>query len=1037
MSFPGTTQLQLAFTGGLKSIAANFSLDQPYLQNANNVVYNQYGQLDKRTGLSYLTRSIMGGGNIADGVAITTFNNELIIMDGQNLYTYDAQNNVWINRSSLFSTINNQKRILNNKISTQTNPDATSLNNLSLYLWEDNRPHPLTAAGVRYSVQDNATDAWIVADSLVYSNAVRPKVIANTQANQFNIYYQSASDVLSLQTVLTSRPQILTNQKLIITDGRPAIVDGYTNFAYDVTYAPVAPLISGYSALPTGPLIAYCGFNGLTVLDNNGTQYVVSSFVTTAACIAICTSPISGTTWIAYVTADNNPPFGLLVKNLTTGVVTQIASVDQNDIANVAIIEDLTAGNLNITYEMNNPTGNYTVNCVLTYKNTIINSQTQRQVGLASKPFVINDNIFINTIHATNLQATYFTQCLTQDFAIISKHSPSNGGTLRNNTLLAQCDTIFPDTFMFAGQRKGPFTSYENAQTVNLGVAGYTIDFSNVNAFNNVQCNNNLHIVGGIKNIYDGISCVEDNFHLFPELPDGYACDVQLQAGGNLTYNALTQPNQYQWTVVYEWTDNYQQVQRSGVGVANTAVTTTTGQGALITVPTLPLTAKINPRSPISIAIYRTQDSLPIFYKITDDNNPLINDTTVDTLTYVDNLSDKDIAANENLYTGSQLSNIAPPSCSIISLYQNRLFINQTEDQDVLWYSQNKFDQSQYNTLALDWNTYFIEGITSQLGAVTAISLLDQSLIIFKESSIFVLQGDGPNALFTAGQFNDATLQFTDTGCNNANSLVFITQNPNNPGGVLFKSAKGIYLYGQDNNLYYVGDAVQQYNDLTITSANVLANTNTVIFTTLEGTCLVYNYFFNTWTTWTSLPAVDATIWKGALTILTPRGDIMVQDLTDTIFTDTFDSATAYPVQMKVTLPWIRFNGAQNQQGYQCIYNCMLLGQLQGPHVLQTEIAYDYNPSILQTVLINSNIASVNMWGSLPIWGQQGGMWGNNIFSNYQFQINFKKFRCQAVQLTFTDLDPNPSAGFTLNGLSFEVLPLPGGMRLPTSNKVG
>jgi hypothetical protein len=764
-----------------------------------------------------------------------------------------------------------------------------------------------------------------------------------------------------------------------------------------------------------------------------------------------------------------------------------VNGVQSQPAVNLAIIEDVNPGALNVTCEVTqspNYTYNFangTANGYYNYLNnyTVQNNGTvsfigqQRGLGLYSKPFNYNRNIFVNTIRPTSLQATYFTLCLSKPvgftvgtgsgpsgrssqsasgFSVISKHNPQNAGTYRNNNILCQCDTFGTGQFLFAGQRKGAFTSFQNANTAILGVAGFTIDFESENAFNNVTSNNNLHIVGGIKKIYDGVSCVEDNFHFFPELPDGYGCDITLvngdaYNGGNLTYNPLTAPNLYQYVIVYEWSDNFGQVQRSGVSVANSVFTTQVGQGAQLIFPTLPITEKVNPRAGISIAIYRTQDNLPVFYKITDDNDPIINDNTVDFMTFTDTLSDLDIAANENLYTSSQLSNTAPPSCSLISLYQNRLFINQNEDPDVLWYSQNKFEQDQYNTLSLDWNTTFTEGINDRYGGIiTAVGLLDNNLAIFKESSIFILQGDGPNALATSGQFNDAYLLVADTGCNNPDSLCFITQTPNLPGGLLFKSNKGIYLLGRDTSITYIGSDVAQYNDYTITSATLLALSNQVVFTTLEGTCLVYNYYFNSWSTWgPNLSAADACIWQDQFCILQSNGTVMIQDNTNTVYQDTFDVSSnpeVSPISMSLVTPWIKFQG--NMQNYMSVYNCLLMGVFQGPHILNVGIAYDGNPANIANVLINSTICS-NQWGSNPIWGSNG-IWGDSSFANYQFMINFTKPRCQAIQLTISDLVNDGyatyvaniyNAAYSLTGLSFEVLPHAGGMRLPTSRVVG
>src|ERR1039458_8362619 len=200
MVFPGTTQLQLEFSGGLNSLISEFKLDQPNLQAANNAVYNQHGEIDKRTGFKYISTTILGGGNISNGSAITTFNNELLVMDGEKIYTYDSDNQVWISRGPLFSTVNDQIRVINTKIATQSNPDVASLNGFELFCWEDSRPVPVHGRGIRYSIREENTGAWVVSDRIVYPLGFGQKVIGCPNLNQFNLYYKSSSEVLFLQT---------------------------------------------------------------------------------------------------------------------------------------------------------------------------------------------------------------------------------------------------------------------------------------------------------------------------------------------------------------------------------------------------------------------------------------------------------------------------------------------------------------------------------------------------------------------------------------------------------------------------------------------------------------------------------------------------------------------------------------------------------------------------------------------------------------------------------------------------------------------
>jgi hypothetical protein len=1044
MPFPQTTIVPIQFSGGLNSKIASFKLDQPFLDACENGRYTLDGQIDKRPGFGLLSTDVQGGGNISSGSALTTFGGELLLLDGSKIYSYQSSNQTWINKGTIFSTVNSQVRVLNTKGATQSNPDVTTANGLSLYVWEDNRTFPTKANGVRYSIYNNTTGVLVLSDQQLYVDGSRPKVISD--GTTFFVFYAASANDLAGATIPVAAPSTVTSNVTSIATDAKASGSGQS-IPYDVC------LLAGV------PLVVYASQTGIRI-SNNGQAISADVLVQT---IAACTDSF-GNLWIAW---SSNTDTHIWAGSFVIGFGWQplfpshvLNSLQPQVSVTLGMCADIEAGNVNLTSEQTisgaaNVNNHFCNNFTIAPSGVVTFVGQMRGVGLASKPFRYGNNIFITSIAQSNLQSTYFTRCLTQglsyvpgttniqaanntslatNFALVSSHSPQNGGTYRTNSLLSQADPVSSGVFLFAGQRKGPFSTWQNATAVNLGCAGYLTEFGGANAFNNVQSNNNLHIVGGIKKIYDGVSCVEDNFLLFPEDAFGNGCSVVLSTGGgSLSWSSMN-PSQYQWCVIYEWTDNFGQVQRSAVSIAVNATTSAAGQKATLTGPTLRVTEKVQARSSIVISVYRTQANMPIFYKVTNDANPIINDPTTDFWTFVDMLSDAAIAANENLYTGSQLANSAPPPCSLISLYQQRLMINSTEDPDVLWYSQNKFEQDQYSTIALDFNPSFVEGVDSRYGnAITAIGLLDNNLAIFKERSIFLLQGDGPNPLNTAGQFNDAALLVSDTGCTNQNSLVFVTQTPNSPGGLLFQSPKGIYLLGRDQSLTYIGAPVEQYNGLTITSANLLAQTNEIVFTTEEGTCLVYNYFFNAWTTWTSLPAVDACVWQGQLCLLTNSGAVMMQDATGTVFADSHPNGVTYPVALKIRTPFLKLSG---MQGYQSIFGCYLLGTLQEPHVLQVSVAYDFNPSAQGNVLINSTIAGAGRWGGLPIWGSNGS-WGNgSLFSNYQFQINVNNPRCQAIQFTFEDVQPSPSKGFSLNGLALEVLALAGPMRLPKAAKV-
>ena len=190
--------------------------------------------------------------------------------------------------------------------------------------------------------------------------------------------------------------------------------------------------------------------------------------------------------------------------------------------------------------------------------------------------------------------------------------------------------------------------------------------------------------------------------------------------------------------------------------------------------------------------------------------------------------------------------------------------------------------------------------------------------------------------------------------------MVFVTQTQKYPGGLLFKSNKGIYLLGIDQSLYAIGKPVMNYNDLTITGAQLLTSTNEIAFTSIEGTIQVYNYYFDAWYDWKSLPCVASTVWQDNLVLLCSDGHVMIQEPAP-VYVDTFAYNIVKPVQMSLKTPWVKVSG--QLQGRSCVYSMMLLGTYQSPHILQIDVSYDYDPSIKDSVLINSNTAANNMGG--------------------------------------------------------------------------
>lgn len=1015
-------QMVFTFNGGLNSKTDTFELTAPQLLQADNVRFQLDGSISKRPGFKPLSKNILGGGQLATAVACQVFNNELLAFDGIFIYSYVESVDAWVNRGLAISLINNQREVINTRVAQQNNPDGTSCNGQELYMWEDTRSD---GEGIRYSVIDSATGSYVVSDVLLQSLAVTPKVVAND--NTFFLYYSPSAFTLFTRTVSSSTPNLVSKVNHTYNDGA-----GPSNaaFIYDVTM---------YNGLP---LLVYASNSGIKVVYN-GASTVVSSFLSSITLLSVMVTA-AGNIWISYNSA--NVLYVMTLNHQFNVTLSPTVVNSSSSVANIAMIEDITLNSCNLTYEITNtPNNNYIQNVVVKENGSLVffiqpsgnpgNSQTLRSVGLASKPFKYNNQLFINTIYQSKNQSTYFCVCLTQQMKVISKMNPGVGGIYRNSPILAQCDPLSTDAgqFMFANQKKGAFQTNDNISYSLLGVNASYLDFTNVNSFNSAVGANNLHIVGAVEKVYDGFSVVEDNFHLYAENDVGSGCDITFTSGGQL------QAGQYQYLICYEWTDLNNQVQR-GQPSLPTIVMATAGEAAVLTIPTLRITDKLAERSPVSIAVFRTiiVNGVPssIFYKVTTDSAPIINDATVDTLTFTDVTSDLQIAGNEPIYTTSQLYNQAPPACSLICPFLTRIFLSGLEDPNVIWTSQDRFELDNYNTIPVEFSPLLIEGINPTGDAITAMAELSGNAIIFKANTMYGFNGSGPNANGTSGGFSDATVISEDVGTVNPNSIIRIPANDFNSGGLMYQSnGKGIYLL--DTNLinHYIGRNMEQFNNYHITSVELLNVNNEVVFITLEGTCLIYNYIFNRWSTWSYLPAVDSCIWKNKLTMIRADGTVLVQQ--DNYYNDYVSGShnnnniTTKPIVRSIQIPWLAFAGLQ---GFQSVPSCLILGHYLSPHILNVSVLYDYDPAPKEPVSINSNFVS-NVWGGLDTFGS-GITFGGGQFTPYEFQYNIGYPWCKAISLLITDspLSSNDQGGI-LSALTFNVGVFSDPVRLPVKNK--
>jgi hypothetical protein len=514
--------------------------------------------------------------------------------------------------------------------------------------------------------------------------------------------------------------------------------------------------------------------------------------------------------------------------------------------------------------------------------------------------------------------------------------------------------------------------------------------------------------------MYDGIDVVEHNFHLFPE-------DVSVStssSGGSISAGA------YSYAVCYEWVDNQNNVHRSHPSLPKIETDfpsgTTTGSATLI-IPYLQFTDKQGTR-PVQIIVYRTRSNGQLLYRISSFTAPNYNVVNGSSgyLSYTDTLNDSDLDGKPLLYSqfiaGPQngeafvLQNIAAPPAKLIQLHRNRLWVVDSTNPLQLWYSKEAEIGG-----PVEFTQGFVKQIDPRGGPITALATVDDKLLVLKRSHIFTVVGRGPDSTGLNNDLSDSILVTTDVGCIDPRSVVGM------PIGIMFKSAKGIYLIDRSLQVQYIGSPVEAYNAESVTSATLMADVNQVRFTLGGGKTLVYDYFVQQWGVFTGQYAVDSLIWNATPVLLRANGTVLRE--TPNVWTD-----AGSPFSLKLATSWLTF---ANIQGFQRVRRAQILGAWKAPHDLAVDVCVDFNDTIVQSMTVTPQAPTV--YGGttqVPI------VYGNGVYGGtfqlYQWRIDLARQKNQAVKFIIRDL-PTATAGegMSLSSIAFEVGAKQGTAKVP------
>ncbi len=1004
MAIPAKEAVKINFSGSLSTKEDPWQIPETEFLALNNVQFGTGGRLSKRNGFAggftktvnspnpSLTYSNVPG-TLTAARKIFSYNDELLLNDAWNLYSWDAANSAWNYKGRSTRVSLSTSNVMSNGALTFYSCDSSidTTTGIKVFVASPNDG----AAHAYYSIQDTATGQFLVNQALFGSyNYVRCISISGkswvfgVNSGTGQIDYLAITGQTPAAAVTTGWITNLNATKQFYD----VDVDANTGNIYVAWYTttPSISVAAVSSSLVIGNTItkAESAPNGLSWFGDGTNIWVAYSNATDTKAF-IVNNAVSSTTLAPTVVSAGS---GATV-NSVTGCYSSTLSKAFIFYDKIVLVGGTNSAVSTAQINVNTLTVGGTAGTdVLFIGSCAINSKAWPVSGV---PHIMG----LYSVHT--VQATVFLLNLYNT-------TSSMGGSANNSVIANIAGKISPDEAAqtcfnggvngasggsLPGVHQNALGYWELASLQNNNYGSSAIYFIQPTAVMDVQLDfsqsnpdaqalgNNAAISGASVLNYDGAVINEQNFHIYPP-----TIGASTATGGGGTHLGA---GTYGYIALYEWIDNQGQIHRSFPSPVTSVVYGggTTDGVTTLTIKNLRVTNKSG--SQVVIAVYRTVANGSVYFRIQPaftGTGAAINDPAANTTTIVDNFPDTLITGNIQLYTTGALGYFAPPASDTISNFKNRAISIGSEDPYQLGYS----NQVQQN-FPVQFVPEFLKNIGTVGGPLISVSQMDDKMIFFKDGTqpgpaIYYMVGTGPAPSGANNDFQDPLPVAVDVGCVDRPSIVLT------PIGLMFKSDKGVYLLSRSLEALYIGAPVEAYNSYSVVSAQLIPGSTQVRFLLSSGVMLMYDYYYKRWATFTPpTTGVSDCIYQGQHAYVTSAGQVYKE--TPGLYID----GTATPVLMSFTTAWIKLAGLQ---GYQRAYFFYLLAEYISSHQIQLQIYYDFSTSVSQTTTITPDSAN-----SLENW---------RIFLSTQ--------RCQSFQIALTEVSTGTlGESFTLSGLNLIV----------------
>lgn len=948
------------------------------LLTLENAVFQKTNSLIKRNGYAALAQ-----GSNTRGVGLSTFKDQLFMLSGQDGYNYRSgrvyspTQQRWSQTKGYYEPVE-VSRVSAGSCSGITAPyvtmDSCVSGNLQFIVYT--KATSSTAENLFYAVRDLTTNAFLVQDQPISSVAmtnIGSYIKTVKLGNNFWIIFSATiSGVTSLYYIYVSALGSLTTPSsptTIVTAGTSAgnyrtnspfdaVVSNnilYLSYTDGSTYdLSLKTINTSFSISATTTVSGMNALNGSTIAaDSSGNLWFASC--------STSTPNVKVTSYTANLAAQRFSSY--TVETSYTGRSTIVGIMDPTVVGRFWIYWNDTAGANEYTdpSAVNRAAVDYTGSTVSTYAGP---GALLQNAAVYGKPYIYNNMIKLLVIcHDQYAAYSYYIIDGTSAYCE-AKLAAGAANPLRGNPVGMYEPTTANYNFI---------AIEKNTDSNGYILYAYNISYDHKPVF--AELANTLHITGGFLYAFDGANLCEHGFLVNPT--QCTAADTGAGSVGAGTYY-------YQFT--YEWVDAYGQLHISAPSTESAALTVAASRAITLTIPCLNLTNRLDyGGNKVYIGVYRSSDGT-IFYKnrYTGVNGAIVNNQFAATVTYVDSYSFATAYQGQPLlYTvGGEVENVDPGAVKYVATYNQRLIAIPSEAPSTWWYSKEITVGSLGNAGSpVYFSDSFISVVDERSGGINGVLQLDDKIVFFKRNNVFALSGNGPAPDGSGNDFNPPQVIATDTGCIEGQSLVL------GPSGIMFKSAKGIYLIDRSLSVSYIGAPVEAYNSVEVVSADLIYNLNQFRFGLSTGVALVYNYLFDQWSVFTNHAIVQACIYQNKYTFV--KSSAVCWQENSGYYDDT-DS-----IIMKLTTSWLSF---AELQGFQRVYKLMLLGEYKSSHQLQVKVYYDFVDTATQTT-------SIGVFNTPP----------------YMYRLFLSRQKCTSIKFTIEDTGVAVTESLEISAMAFEV----------------